>query len=189
MAATDTTRDVTEILTADHLEMIELLDQIETSTDPSDRRALADAVTAEVMRHSVAEEMFVYPVMERDIPGGKDEVEHDKEEHEQIVRVLKDLEGVDPADGRFVELVQQLRSVLQHHATDEEAEQFPQLRAHVPHEQLVEMAEKVDKAKKLAPTRPHPTAPHSQAFHKLVGPGVGFVDRLRDKLTGRTTDY
>jgi hypothetical protein len=24
-------------------------------------------------------------------------------------------------------------------------------------------------------------------FYKLVGPGVGLVDRLRDKLTGRST--
>ena len=27
----------------------------------------------------------------------------------------------------------------------------------------------------------------SELFHKLVGPGVGLVDRLRDKLTGRAT--
>jgi hypothetical protein len=56
----------------------------------------------------------------------------------------------------------------------------------VPREQLVEMAGKVEKAKKVAPTRPHPAAPHSELFHKIVGPGVGMVDRLRDKLTGRS---
>ncbi|MCU1564171.1 MAG: cation-binding protein, partial [Arthrobacter sp.] len=36
-------------------------------------------------------------------------------------------------------------------------------------------------------TRPHPHAPHSELFHKTVGPGVGMIDRLRDKLTGRHT--
>jgi hypothetical protein len=51
----------------------------------------------------------------------------------------------------------------------------------------VEMAQKVQSAKKLAPTRPHPAAPNNQVFHKLVGPGVGLVDRLRDKLSGRST--
>ena len=30
-------------------------------------------------------------------------------------------------------------------------------------------------------------APNNQVFHKLVGPGVGMVDRLRDKLTGRSS--
>ena len=49
------------------------------------------------------------------------------------------------------------------------------------------MATKVDAAKKVAPTRPHPAAPNNQLFHKLVGPGVGMVDRLRDALTKRST--
>ena len=51
----------------------------------------------------------------------------------------------------------------------------------------MDLAGKVETAKKLAPTRPHPSAPNSELFHKLVGPGVGLVDRLRDKLTGRAT--
>ena len=49
------------------------------------------------------------------------------------------------------------------------------------------LLKKFETAKKLAPTRPHPGAPNSEVFHKLVGPGVGLVDRLRDKLTGRAT--
>ena len=50
-----------------------------------------------------------------------------------------------------------------------------------------ERAGKVETAKKLAPTRPHPGAPNNQLFHKLAGPGVGMVDRLRDRLAGRAT--
>lgn len=49
------------------------------------------------------------------------------------------------------------------------------------------MGRKVEAAKKLAPTRSHPSAPRSELFHKSVGPGVGMVDRLLDKLTGRHT--
>ena len=52
-------------------------------------------------------------------------------------------------------------------------------------EQLGEIGTKVELAKEAAPTRPHPSAPHSELFHKRLGPGVGLVDRLRDKLTGR----
>jgi hypothetical protein len=33
----------------------------------------------------------------------------------------------------------------------------------------VELGEKVQNAEKLAPTRPHPSAPHSELFHKTVG--------------------
>lgn len=125
--------DVTAILTADHKDMRDLLAQVHLTSDPEQRRNLVDTATAEVMRHSVAEEM------------------------------------------------------LAHHAKDEEEDQFPKLRAHLPQEQLEELGEKVEQAKKVAPTRPHPSAPHSELFHKTVGVGVGMVDRLRDKLTGRAT--
>ena len=187
MTENSTDRDVVEVLTEDHRDFLTLIDEITATSDPDQRRDLADIVIAEIMRHAVAEEMYVYPAVEKHVPDGKASVEHDKEEHEEIVRIMKDLERADASDARFTELVQRLRDDLEHHASDEENEQFPLLRAHIPREELVEIAGKVETAKKLAPTRPHPTAPHSEAFHKLVGPGVGFVDRLRDKLTGRET--
>lgn len=180
-------RDVVDVLTADHREVTDLIAEIWATTDPERRRDLADMVIAELVRHSVAEEMHVYPVMRKHLPDGEQAVKHDTEEHKQIERTLKDLEGVDPSDARFTELVRSLQATLADHISDEENEQFPQLRARVPAEKLVELAGKVEMAKKLAPTRAHPSAPNSALFHKMVGPGVGLVDRLRDKLTGRAT--
>jgi hemerythrin superfamily protein len=179
--------DVVDILTSDHQSMLELIGQIESTPDAEQRRDLADTVIAEVMRHAVAEEMYVYPAIEEHVPDGKAEVEHDKKEHDEIVQVMKRMEDVDAAEPRFMELVRELEAQLRHHAGDEETDQFPKLRANIPREKLVELGEKVETAKKLAPTRPHPTAPHSELFHKTLGPGVGLVDRLRDKLTGRQT--
>lgn len=179
--------DVVDILTADHRDMLELIGQIEGAADAERRRDLADTVTAEIMRHAIAEEMFVYPAVEEHVPNGADEVEHDKREHDEIVDLLKQLEGVDASEPRFMELVRELEGQLRHHASDEETDQFPVLRTHIPREQLVALAAKVENAKKVAPTRPHPHAPHSELFHKTIGPGVGMVDRLRDRLTGRST--
>jgi len=179
--------DVVDILTADHQEMIELFGQIEREPDVGQRRNLADTLIAEVMRHAVAEEMFVYPAVKEHVPNGAEEVAHDKQEHDEIVRMMKRIEDVDASDPAFLELVRQLETQLRHHANDEETDQFPQLRLNIPREKLVDLGKKVQNAKKLAPTRPHPHAPHSELFHKTVGPGVRMVDRLRDKLTGRQT--
>jgi hypothetical protein len=185
--APETGRDVVDILTADHRDMIELLARIKAAPGRADRRDLADTVIAEVMRHAVAEEMYVYPAVEKHVPNGAEKVEHDKKEHGEIVHLMKRMEDVDASAPAFMELVHKLEEALGHHASDEETEQFPQLRAHVPAGELVGLGEKVERAKKLAPTRPHPHAPHSELFHKTVGTGVGMVDRLRDKLTGRHT--
>jgi hemerythrin superfamily protein len=181
------THDVTAILTTDHQEMTDLVSQIESTTDPQQRRDLADTLIAEVMRHAVAEEMYVYPAVERHVPGGKEMVEHDKQEHVEIVKVMKQIEDADTAAPAFMERVGELAGLLRHHARDEEDEQFPKLRQHILTADLVELGEKVEAAKRLAPTRPHPLAPHSELFHKTVGLGVGLIDRLRDKLTGRKT--
>ena len=181
------TMDVVDILTADHRDMLDLLRQVETTAEAELRRDIVDTVIAEVMRHSVAEEMIVYPVVEEYVPNGSEEVAHDKEEHEELVSVMKQLEDVDASEPAFTERVRELAELLDHHAHDEEDEQFPKLRESIPRRELVEMGAKVENAKKVAPTRPHPSAPHSELFHKTAGPGVGMVDRLRDALTNRHT--
>jgi hemerythrin superfamily protein len=178
-------QDVVDILTADHQEVLDLLIQI-PAAEPAQRRDMTDTIIAELMRHSVAEEMYVYPAMREHLADGDSQVQHDIEEHQQLVEVMKELEDVDASDMRFLETLGRLEAVLRDHVSDEERDQFPLLRAQLSREQLVEMGTKVETAKKAAPTRPHPSAPHSALFHKTVGPGVGMVDRLRDKLTGRS---
>jgi hemerythrin superfamily protein len=180
-------QDVVDILTTDHHEVLDLLQQIKISTDAEERRDLADTVISELVRHSVAEEMYVYPAMKKYLADGDEAVDHDVEEHKELEQTMKKLEAVDAQSSEFTELLAQLETILRDHVSDEENEQFPELRAQVPRDELIEIGEKVENAKKLAPTRPHPLAPNNEIFHKLVGPGVGLVDRLRDKLTGRAT--
>jgi hemerythrin superfamily protein len=186
MADRSTDTDVVDELTVDHREALALLDRIAASSDHGERRDLADTVIAEVVRHAVAEEMYVYPAMREHLPDGEQAVKHDIEEHKELEEVMKRLEAADASEPGFDSLVREMTDLLRHHASDEETEQFPQLRERIPHEQLVRMREKVDTAKKVAPTRPHPGAPNNELFHKLAGPGVGLVDRLRDRLAHRS---
>jgi hemerythrin superfamily protein len=180
-----TTQDVVDLLTTDHHEVLDLLEEIKTSTVPDRRRELADVVIGELVRHSVAEEMFVYPAMRRHLPDGDAAVEHDVGEHKELEQLMKEWEVAEAGDPDFDRVLRELEEVLRDHIQDEESEQFPQLRTHIPHEELVGMAERVEAAKKVAPTRPHPLAPNNALFHFVVGPGVGLVDRLRDVWTDR----
>jgi hemerythrin superfamily protein len=182
-----TERDVIDVLTSDHRDVTALIGEIWTITDPMMRRDLTDTAISELVRHAVAEEMYVYPAMRKHLPDGDKAVEHDVEEHKELETTMKQLESVDVSTPEFETALRRLESLLADHVQDEEGEQFPELRRRIPVEDLRELAGKVETAKKLAPTRPHPGAPNSEVFHKLVGPGVGLVDRLRDKLTGRAT--
>jgi hemerythrin superfamily protein len=177
--------DVLDVLMAEHRQVEALLKDLRAATDPTTRRDLADEIIAQLVRHSVAEEAYVYPVVRDYLPNGAEAVEHDMEEHDELEHILKELEGLEATDPAFDEVTLELQTTLAHHIAEEEAEQFPALRAAAPQAELVELIEKVQRIESIAPTRPHPNAPNSELFHKLVGPGVGLVDRLRDSLSGR----
>ncbi len=181
--------DVLDLLMQEHREVEDLLGQLSMQDgQEQDPREIADIVIASLVRHSVAEEMYVYPVIREYLPDGDEAVEHDTGEHQELEELLKELEGLEPSNGKFAEVVARLQEVLADHISDEEDEQFPRLREAVPTQKLIDLRSKVEMAERIAPTRPHPGAPHSELFHKMVGPGVGMVDRLRDTLSGRVTE-
>jgi len=185
---TDTaTPDVVDVLTADHRDVTALIGEIWTIRDPMMRRDLTDTAISELVRHAVAEEMYVYPAMRKHLSDGEKAVAHDIEEHKELEQAMKDLEGLEVDSPEFDSTLRRLETMLADHVQDEESEQFPELRRAIPADELVEMAGKVERAKKLAPTRPHPSAPNSELFHKIAGPGVGLVDRLKDLITQRAT--
>ena len=187
-AQTTTGKDVVDVLMTDHREVEAIFVELESRQGtPERRRQLADVVIAELVRHSVAEEAYVYPAARKALPDGDQLAEHDISEHADAERTMKELEALDPSDPRFDEVLTRLTATIRHHVQDEESDLFPRLRAAVAREELVELAGKVEKAKKVAPTRPHPAAPDHPPANKMLAPGTGLVDRMRDALSGRPT--
>src|SRR5690625_4717782 len=135
----DEQQDVIDFLTADHQDMLDLIGEIQQATTAEQRRDTADTVIAEIMRHAVAEEMHVYPAMEEYLPNGAEEVEHDKQEHDELVEVMKKLEDVDADTQQFMSLVSELEAQLRHHVEDEEQVQFPGLRKNITVDELLEL--------------------------------------------------
>ncbi len=62
---------------------------------------------------------------------------------------------------------------------------FTELRATFSREQLVEMAQDVERVKAMAPTRPHPLTPNEGAVRAVAGPVASLIDHLRDAVSGR----
>ena len=181
-------RDVIELLMDDHREVEEAFSQLEKLPESShdERRRLADQITIDLVRHSVAEEEYLYPAARRYIPDGDDIVDHEIAEHEEAEQLLKQLEGADPTDSSFNELIGELMEAIREHVRDEEEDLFPRLRTHGDKDALVQLGHKVAKAKETAPTRPHPSAPSDKpGLLKLLAPGAGLVDRARDAVAGR----
>ncbi|MFF8770685.1 hemerythrin domain-containing protein [Kitasatospora sp. NPDC015120] len=176
---------IAELMT-DHREVEELFEKFQVLPPGDDRRReIVDAFTIELVRHSVAEEQYLYPAVRAHVPGGATLADKEIADHATVERLLKELEGMAATDSRFDPLVERVISEVSEHLADEEDHLFPALADACSPQRLSELGEQVRTAKKLAPTRPHPAAPHTPPANKLLAPGTGLVDRARDLVTGR----
>ncbi|MBN6051645.1 hemerythrin domain-containing protein [Nonomuraea sp. RK-328] len=180
-------QDVISVLVTDHREVEGMFAELETMVGAIDERpkTLAEQVVIELVRHSVAEEAYLYPAVRQFVEGGDELADREIGEHAEAEETMKRLEKLEPGDDEFWPVMEKLMREIRHHVQEEEGELFPKLRASCPAEELTELGAKVERAKKVAPTRPHPSAPDKPPLNKLLAPGAGLVDRLRDALTGR----
>ncbi|MBX9392109.1 hemerythrin domain-containing protein [Streptomyces sp. TRM72054] len=178
--------NVIDELVTDHREVEELFGRIEAlPPGEKDRKLHADQVTMELVRHSVAEEAYLYPAVREHVPNGDALADKEIDDHSKAEQIMKDLESCDADDPEFDRLIGMLMSEIRAHVADEEENLFPKLRAACSPQALDELGDKVRQAKMMAPTRPHPSAPDKPPLNKLLAPGAGLVDRVRDALTGR----
>ena len=109
-------------------------------------RKLADTL----VRHEVAEEVVVYPVL-RDEPGGAAIADARIAEQAEAEDLLSQMEQMDPTSDEFAEAFNTLHSAVLEHAGSEEAEVFPLLQEQEPSERLVEMGKRYTEVKSFAP--------------------------------------
>src|SRR4051812_42571976 len=101
-AMADQNTDVIETLEQDHRGVEEMFRELESLRGPasdeskSRRKELADQVTIELVRHSVAEEVLVYPEVEEKVSA--EEAEHARKEHAEAEETLQRLEKLDADD-------------------------------------------------------------------------------------------
>ena len=189
MTQTESQRDVVDLLSADHREFDRIFTELEglfgqTGPDVLQRkRELVDEVTIGLVKHSVAEETRVYPRVEKQVD--REEAETSKHEHAQAEETMKRLERMDPGDPGFDDAVAELIREIRHHVEHEESRMFTELRATFDRDELVRMAEEVERVKALAPTRAHPMTPNEGVVRTVAGPVASLLDHLRDAVSGR----
>ena len=184
-------RDVIEVLEHDHREVEQMFKELESlrgaagEEEQTRRKELAEQVTIELVRHSVAEEVLVYPRVEDKVSA--EEVEHARKEHAEAEETLQRLEKLDADDPSFDDELATLMEEIRHHIEDEEGQMFAHMRQTLDPDELRTLGESVEAFKKVAPTRPHPNVPNTPLPRIAAGPAASLLDRMRDLATGRGT--
>ena len=104
---------------------------------------------------------------------------------ETYLEAWRHLDKLQPDDQAFEERLAAFASAARAHIAYEEAHAWPLLRATISGNEAQQLGEQITKAKKLAPTRPHPHVPPQPGAVKTAGPVAGVADRLRDAVSGR----
>lgn len=184
---TENDADLIGVIMADHREVEAVFAELDRGEgDPGRRKELVDHVIAELVRHSVAEEQFMYPAVRAKLEDGDQLADHEIAEHAEAERVMAELDGMEPSGPAYFRVLRRLIDDIRHHVEDEERDLLSKLHSACTRKELRELGELVLQAKKVAPTRPHPDSPDRPPANLLLDPGTGLVDRMRDALTGRS---
>ncbi len=122
-----TTTNALELLSEQHAEVEDLIEQIEDTDDASEKSVLFEALADRISAHATVEEKLFYPAVMHETLH--EQLVEATEEHLSIKRVLADMMELDPQDEHFDAKLIVLRDQIMHHAHDEEEDKlFPQVR-------------------------------------------------------------
>ncbi len=181
-----TNRDAIDVLVSDHRTVEALFSRLEMAGAVD--QAVLDEVIRELSVHAAIEEQVLYPAVRQQISGGDGLAEHSLEEHQEAKELLAALDKGGADDPQALQLVSQLIASVREHVQEEEGQIFPQLRSAMATETLITMGEALEKAKAMAPTRPHPKAPSTPPGNIIAGTAAAVVDKARDAVSGRSKE-
>lgn len=178
--------DAITMLKQDHQAVEKLFKRFEATTDRAlvERRKIVDQIIEELSMHAAIEEQLFYPVTRATVADVDDDVLEGLEEHHIVKWLLDELEHMDPADERFKAKVTVLIENVRHHVQEEEDDYFPKVRSELGRNDLADLGDAMEDARKSAPTHPHPKAPDTPPGNIIAGNAAGVVDRVADTVSG-----
>jgi hemerythrin superfamily protein len=188
-----TSVDAVAVLERDHRELEELFQAFERSGSAPRRKELAARIIRELSIHASLEEQLVYPRIRRvdDRAGGaagrrgaskEPQVLVALEEHHLAKVALAEIATLPAGDARFDAKVRVLIASVRRHVEEEERDLLAAMtRAYTP-EELQELGTALERARRIAPTRPHPSAPDEPPGAMFAGLAAGAYDRSRDGI-------
>ncbi|KAF2846736.1 hypothetical protein T440DRAFT_471622 [Plenodomus tracheiphilus IPT5] len=177
---------ISEAITKDHRELETYYNEIINNPDDIDHTTrYGNQFTWELARHSVAEELLIYPAMEKYMgEKGKQHAESDRKQHHELKILLKDFQNTKATDTQYIPKLQNLWTLLSQHIAEEEKHDLPAL------EQALSLSENTADSQSLAknfartkafvPSRSHPAAGEKPWFEGPMGLLAAPIDHVAD---------
>lgn len=175
--------DALALLKADHQKVEGLFKRLEKEGSPrATKQRVMEQVIAALSVHAAIEEELFYPALRRRLEDEEPQVLEALEEHHVAKWLLKELDGMDAAHERFPAKCAVLMRLVRTHIREEEQILFPAIRKAMTPAERRQLGDLLERAKKVAPTHPHPRASDTPPGNMLEGAIAGLLDRGLDGL-------
>jgi hemerythrin-like domain-containing protein len=185
--------DALAFLREDHksvLGMLEVLDGAPSGSG-ANLSGLDTMVTNLVIaesQHEAIEEQFFWPAVRSAVDGGDELADVALAQEQDGKKLLQALEDGQPGEPEYQQALQDFVKAAREHIRYEQDVVWPAFEAAVSREDREKMGEKLEAAKKIAPTRPHPGTPPNATVQKTMGTVAAMADHLRDAASGREAE-
>ncbi|EMD58842.1 hypothetical protein GGP41_000639 [Bipolaris sorokiniana] len=176
---------ISDVIIKDHRELESYYNEIINSDDVDHKTRFGNQFTWELARHSVAEELLIYPAMEKYIgKEGHAHAEKDRQQHHQVKELLKEFQNMKATDSAYVPKLKELWGILGQHIKEEEADDLPALEnalAKPDNKGTSEsLAKNFGRTKAFVPSRSHPSAGENPLFEGPMGMLAAPIDHIAD---------
>ncbi|KAH7318903.1 hypothetical protein B0J17DRAFT_686152 [Rhizoctonia solani] len=150
--------------------------------------SIANTIIREAALHSDGEELSIYKVLDQ--KGLHEFSEKDREDHQKVKQAMKHVDSNSISSLGIMEYanaVERACQLLFTHAEEEEKVHYKKLSSSLSDTERANLAIDFLKARSMAPTRPHPSAPqHGGLGQKMMGgmakPVDAAVNAMRDHV-------
>ncbi|KAL6916238.1 hypothetical protein ACHAPO_010697 [Fusarium lateritium] len=174
---------ISDAIVKDHRELKDYYDEVVNSRDHDHQQKFGNQFVWELARHSIGEELVVYPAMEKYMgTKGKRLADEDRQEHHEVKEHLKVFQNLSSTDSEYLPKIKVIWSLLEKHIDEEENRDLPALEeALKSHAQETEsLANQFSRTKQFVPTRSHPSAGENPPFETVMGLMAAPIDKLMD---------
>jgi len=172
---------ISDAIMKDHQEIKEYAENIRTATDDDSKTRWQNQFTWELARHSIGEELVVYPAFEKHLGvKGKAMADKDRDEHQSVKDALYKFQKLTPKDSEFKSTLEAIMKDLNQHIREEENDDLPALESAIQNDESESIAKSFGRTKAFVPSRSHPNAPNKPPFETVIGLMTAPIDHLGD---------
>ncbi|EFY95298.1 hemerythrin-like domain protein [Metarhizium robertsii] len=175
---------ISQAIIDDHRELEQYYNEVVNNENDHDhQQRFGNQFIWELARHSVGEELVVYPALEKHLGvEGKEMAESDRKEHHSVKQMLKEFQEMSASDSGYVSQLKKIWGSLSDHIKEEEERDLPALESKLKssEDESKSMAQSFERTKLFVPTRSHPSAGEHPPFETAMGLLAAPIDKVAD---------